>query len=139
MPIKKFQACAAGYTIHAEVTLIGKDLLIAVTGGDAPHIGTVTTISRDCASETIRFHSHHGRFHKDDVLSEIILAQIKADLPGNCVITAGVHVDYITDEQIKASTGMAEQLGKAILAWLRQTDLPTPEVIYAHYNKAYEE
>lgn len=120
MSIKKFQSSAAGYMIHADVTLIGKDLLISVTGGDAPHIGTITTISRDCVSETIRFHSHHGRFHKDNILSDIILEHIKTDLLGNCVITAGVHIDYITEEQIKASVWMAEQLAIDILAWLRQ-------------------
>lgn len=139
MPVKKFQTTALGYTMYAEATMIGKDLFIAVTGGDTPHIGTVTSVSKDSESRTIRFHSHHGRFHKDDVLSQMIIKQIKDSLPGNCVITAGVHVNHITSEQIKVSSTMATQLGKDILAWLLQTDLSIPTPVYAHYNKTHEE
>ena len=59
-----------GFTIQAAVKVIGKDLLITLTGGDTPHIGTVTTFSRDTEIQTVRFPSHDGRFHKDDVLAE---------------------------------------------------------------------
>ncbi|HIX70054.1 MAG TPA: amino acid decarboxylase, partial [Candidatus Enterococcus stercoravium] len=100
MKQKKFQASRAGYTITAEVTVIGKDLSIALVGGDTPHIGTVTWVSNNGASDTIRFPSHHGRFHKDDVLSEILIKQLQPLLPGSCVITAGIHVNGITKEQI---------------------------------------
>lgn len=139
MLVKKFQTTAEGYTIYAEATLIGKDVSILIIGGDSPHIGTITSISKNSDSETIRFHSHHGRFHKDDVLSELIIKKIKNDLPGNCVIIAGVHVNHITREQINASSDMAEQLGNEILVWLQQTDFSTSEVVYAHYNKTFEE
>lgn len=45
MPV--FSVTQAGYTIEATLTVIGKDLLIVVTGGSNPHIGDVTTLTRD--------------------------------------------------------------------------------------------
>jgi hypothetical protein len=133
-----FQASAEGYTIQADVTVIGKDLLITITGGDSPHIGTVTWANKDTASETKRFPSHHGRFHKDDVLSQAILEQIQAKLPGNCVLTAGVHVNGITKEQINVSFKLAKQIGQDILAWMETADFSTDEVIYANYTHTDE-
>lgn len=132
---KTFQATAEGFTIKVIVQVIGKDLLIALTGGDAPHIGTVTWAAKDTPSETTRFPSHHGRFHKDDALSTIVLEHISSLLPGNCVITAGVHVNGITKEQIKASFRLADKIGQEIQAWLPTVDFSLPEVIYANYSQ----
>ncbi|HBM6655742.1 TPA: amino acid decarboxylase, partial [Enterococcus faecium] len=86
-----------GFTIQAAVKVIGKDLLITLTGGDTPHIGTVTTFSRDTEMQTVRFPSHDGRFHKDDVLAEKIAVIIKTAVPGSCTITSGIHVDHISN------------------------------------------
>ncbi|MCD8176909.1 MAG: hypothetical protein LUE98_05580 [Tannerellaceae bacterium] len=91
-----FSTSAEGYSIHAEIKSIGPDLLIMITGGDTPHIGTVTTISGEVEVKTILFPSYQGRFHKDHLVAEKIADSIKSYLPGNCVITAGVHVEQIT-------------------------------------------
>lgn len=45
MPV--FSVTQAGYTIEVALTVIGKDLLIVVMGGSNPHIGDVTTLTRD--------------------------------------------------------------------------------------------
>lgn len=34
-------------TLIATVTVIGRDLLITITGGDHPHIGDVLTLTKD--------------------------------------------------------------------------------------------
>ncbi|WP_424685071.1 amino acid decarboxylase [Enterococcus sp.] len=136
MKQKTFQASRAGYIITAEVTVIGKDLSIALVGGDTPHIGTVTWVSNNGASDTIRFPSHHGRFHKDDVLSEILIKQLQPLLPGNCVITAGIHVNGITKEQIDASFIMAEEIGKELANWIINYDFGDNEPVYEHYHQA---
>lgn len=139
MNAKVFKVNKAGYSIQAEITIIGKDLLIALTGGDTPHIGTITWLDKDASSDTTRFPSHHGRFHKDDVLSEVLLKQINPVLPGTCVITAGVHVNGITKEQINASFEMTEELGKDMAAWLATRDFSTDEPRYEHYHKTYQD
>ena len=96
--------------------------MITLTGGDTPHIGTVTTFSRDTEMQTVRFPSHDGRFHKDDVLAEKIAVIIKTAVPGSCTITSGIHVDHISNAQINASFPMSEELGYKILDWLEKID-----------------
>ena len=121
---------AAGFTMTAEAKQVGNDLLITLIGGDTPHIGTVTTFSGKQAKETIRFESHIGRFHKDDVLAEKILTVIAPYLPGNCVITSGVHINGITQEQIAASFDMATELGQQLAEWLQRTPFVTAPPVY---------
>jgi len=126
----KFSITKENYTMTAKVEIIGKDLFITVTGGDTPHIGTVTTLTKNTAMQTVRFPSHDGRFHKDDVLAIQIGKIIQADLPGSCTITAGIHVNHISKQQILVSTSMAQALGEQIKKWLEQTDFEIAEPIY---------
>lgn len=126
----QFSTIQENYTMIADVEVIGKDILIKITGGDTPHIGTVTTLTKDSELQTIRFPSHDGRLHKDDVLAIRIGKIIQENLPGSCTITAGVHVNHITKKQIMVSGQMAQNLGEKIKDWLEVTDFDTPEPIY---------
>lgn len=139
MLTQRCQTTEAGYTMTAEAVFVGADLLIVLTGGDVPHLGTVTAVADDMATETIRFHSHHGRYHKDDVLSTIIAEIIKEALPGHCLITAGIHVNDISDEQIKASANMAKDLGHQLLQWLQTTEISLPDTVYTRYRQTFDE
>ncbi|MSE05386.1 amino acid decarboxylase [Lactobacillus salivarius] len=119
----EFSISNTGYTIKLTANFINRDLNVAITGGDVPHIGTVTTYDKEREQkEVVRFPSHDGRFHKDDVLADRLLEKIKDGLPGNCVITTGVHVDYITTEQIHASFGMVDELGEKLKSWISIQD-----------------
>ncbi|MFC6176909.1 amino acid decarboxylase [Companilactobacillus huachuanensis] len=126
----KFSITQENYTMIADVETIGKDLLIRITGGDTPHIGTVTTLTRTTDLETIRYPSHDGRLHKDDVLAIRIGKIIQTDLPGSCTITAGVHVNHISKKQIMFSAMMSKNLGEQIKAWLEQKNFNSPEPVY---------
>ncbi|MFC3927159.1 prenylated flavin chaperone LpdD [Streptococcus caprae] len=125
-----FTLTESGFQMEASAQFVGADLLIVLTGGSHPHIGTVTTYCKETADkQTTRFPSHSGRFHKDDVLADVILEAIVALLPQNATITSGIHVDGITKEQIQASFGMAQHLGQQIADWLQtisfDADKPT--------------
>lgn len=126
----KFSITQENYTMNAKIEVIGKDLFIEVTGGDTPHIGTVTTLTKNTEIQTIRYPSHDGRFHKDDVLAVRIGKIIQADLPGSCTITAGVHVNHISKKQIMVSGQMSQNLGEQIKGWLKQTNFDAPEPVY---------
>ncbi|MFD0896995.1 prenylated flavin chaperone LpdD [Loigolactobacillus binensis] len=115
-----FKVTQAGYTITADVQQIGPDLLITITGGDHPHIGTVTTFGVATELATVRFPSHDGRLHKDDVLATTLMQQIRSQVAGSCTITAGVHIDQISQQQINAAAPMARVLGQQIKLWLQQ-------------------
>lgn len=110
------------YEITLKAEWIGNDLLLSLYGGDTPHIGTVTTFSSR-ETQVQRFPSHDGRFHKDDVLAKILLERIQSAIPGNCVITAGVHVDHISKEQIEASFPMTEELADVLSHWIKEHPL----------------
>lgn len=126
----QFNVTQENYTMTADVSVVGKDLFIKVTGGDTPHIGTVTTLTKATEVQTIRYPSHDGRFHKDDVLAVRIAKIIQADLPGSCTITAGVHVNHISKKQIMVSSQMAKNLGEQIQSWIRETNFDAPEPVY---------
>ncbi|GMA46498.1 amino acid decarboxylase [Tetragenococcus muriaticus] len=130
MSINFFQITQANFTMKLRVEVIGKDLLVSIMGGDSFHIGTTTTVTKNTAAQTIRFPSHEGRFHKDNVLAENIARIIQPNLPGNCVITAGVHINDIKKEQIDASFLMAEQLGKKLQNWLKEANFNIADPIY---------
>ncbi|GAA3025088.1 amino acid decarboxylase [Tetragenococcus solitarius] len=127
---KSFQITAAGFTMLLELKIISKDLLITVTGGDTPHIGTITTVTQESIGQTIRFPSHNGRYHKDNVLAEAIAHIIQPNLPGNCIITAGVHINGINQEQIDASFTMAKYLAEQLKSWLQETHFDASDPIY---------
>lgn len=114
---KLFISKRTGYEITLRAEWIGNDLLLSLYGGDTPHIGTVTTFSSG-ETQVQRFPSHDGRFHKDDILAKILLERIQSTIPGNCVITAGVHVDHISKEQIEASFPMTEELANELVDWI---------------------
>ncbi|HEL2051561.1 TPA: amino acid decarboxylase [Streptococcus suis] len=126
-----FRVSGKGVEITADMTFIGKDLIVVMSGGDVPHVGTVTTWSIDeKKSTTIQFPSHSGRYHKDHILAELVIEKIKSDVVGNVVITSGVHIDGIRPEQIQESLSLAVQLGQKIKAWVNSNSITYREPIY---------
>lgn len=134
---KIFRAEKAGYSIVAEIKVVNADLLISLTGGDLPHLGGVVTydIKADKV-EKVYFASHDGRKHKDIFLAEKFMQNIKSKLPGNACITAGVHINGITKEQIDASYEMCDELTNQVANWLKNDaiNIQTPEYT-THLNR----
>lgn len=121
--VNDFKIHQHGFMIQIHAEMLNRDLLLEITGGDVPHLGSVVMYDTQTQAVTVQnFLSHHGRKHKDGMLAEKLINQIKAFLPGNCIITSGVHVDQISREQIAASFEMVNKLGKEIITWLQQTN-----------------
>lgn len=130
-----FEVTDYGYSIQAQVDYIGADLFIQLTGGSHPHIGTVTTYCKKNADkQVVRFPSHSGRFHKDDVLAYVLLEEIAELFPQNCVITSGVHVDGISKEQIVGAFEMTKKLASKIAIWLKHEKSP---ISHPKYQKVH--
>lgn len=127
---QRFKVEDYNFTMQAKIHVIASDLLIEITGGSHPHIGTVTVFSKEETFDSIRFHSEGEHYHKDDYLSQYVMDEIKDIIPGKCVITAGVHIDQITEEQKKGSLEMAQKLGKDIRKWLLEQKFETEEPKY---------
>lgn len=136
---KTFNITREDYTISANCQLINQDLLVSLTGGNVPHIGGI--VSWDCKAkkqEEIRFASHDDRIHKDIFLAEKFVEEIEHELPGNLCVTAGVHVDGITQNQIEASFPMTQELAKQVLVWVKESAQNAKQPEYTTHIKNYE-
>lgn len=128
-----FQVTKENYTITASLFEIGPDALIIITGGDHPHIGDLSAKPQNMNLETIKYPSHDGRFHKDNLLSDKMAKQISKHVNGSLTVLAGVHVDGITKAQIAASTEMVDSLATQIINWINRH--PTSSTSPKYYDK----
>jgi hypothetical protein len=94
--------------LNYELTAVGKDILILLTGGDA-HIGC-TAIGDDG-----RLSSYTPQSHKDDALAIPLAKKVSETFHCVCTVVAGFHLDEITREEIaevikNADSGMMQVL-----------------------------
>jgi hypothetical protein len=108
------------YDLSASVRLIGHDLLIAVWGGEKPHIGAVAMAQPrpslkdpEVTSSTASVFSYVG--HKEDELAKAAAEILAATLKTNVVVTAGIHWDNLPPEGIQRVIRNSEILVEMIL------------------------
>ena len=83
MPRKIFSVTRENYTIYADASLMNKDIVVTLSGGNIPHLGGVVTYDYKTKKvEKIYFDSHDGRKHKDIFLAERFTEKIVSKLPG---------------------------------------------------------
>lgn len=126
---KSFSVTQVGYQIALTAEFVGNDLLLSITGGDTPHLGTVSIFSSE-VKDVLRFPSHDGRFHKDDLLAATLIENLTERPTGNIVVTSGVHVNQITKGQITASFEMIKMLAGQLSSWLKNNQPNLPEAEY---------
>ena len=95
------------YQVQATALLIGGDLVVMVYGGDKPHVGAVAvSIPRPSLddpgviSATTSVYALVG--HKEDELAKKMANKLASFFNRKVVLTAGIHVDNITAEGIRA-------------------------------------
>ncbi len=102
------------YQVRIEAIEIGSDLLVAVYGGEKPHVGAIAvSIPRPSLANAEKCSASVSVFtltgHKEDDLAKMMAEKLAAALNRVTVLTAGIHVDNITPEGIKIieeNTGM---------------------------------
>jgi alpha-beta hydrolase superfamily lysophospholipase len=96
---------AGGHTIFLEAKSIGKDMLVAIYGGDEHHIGGVSiaheTKSHYRDAETVSVSTLTFPGHKDYVVSSSVAEKICKALGGPVVVTVGIHYDNATPNDIQ--------------------------------------
>ncbi len=109
------------YDLSASVRQIGQDYLVAIWGGDKPHIGAVAMAQprpslRDpeVTSSTASVFAYVG--HKEDELAKAAADIIAATLKTNVVVAAGIHWDNLPPEGIQRVIRNSEILVDMILA-----------------------
>jgi hypothetical protein len=103
------------FRIAAEAKFIGEDIIISIWGGTKPHIGSiVVSVPRPSLknSQSISVISSAFNFigHKDEIVARMFSEKIAATLNRNTVTTAGIHVDNLTEIDIKKILKNAETL-----------------------------
>lgn len=98
----------APYTVCARLMFVGEDLLVAVGGGTHPHIGAVATATM--ASGKLETTVHEFPHHREAVVAGRFASQLAEKLGKTVVVTAGIHVDEATKEEIALLLKHAWQL-----------------------------
>ena len=115
------------YRLEASVQEIGKDLLIAIWGGDRPHIGAVAVAQprpslkdRGVLSATASVFCYVG--HKDDVVAKEAAERLSTALNRNVTVTVGIHWDDLQEAGIKTVVENSQQLVNMIIAKISGTE-----------------
>lgn len=101
--------------LEARVAVVGEDLVVAVGGGQRPHVGCAVIAipyprkgasggwSASCSVLTIPP-------HKEEPIARGIASRLAAGLGRVTVVTAGVHDDNIDAEGIRLYLALGEEL-----------------------------
>ena len=116
------------YNPEAFVKEIGQDLLVAIWGGERPHIGAVAVAQprpslkdHSLRSATASVFCYPG--HKDDIIAKEAAEKISSALDTNVTVTVGIHWDDIDEEGIQSVIENSRQLVKMIIARITDKDV----------------
>ena len=120
--MKRFQVeiSKGRFKIRASVQEVGQDLLVSIWGGTRPHIGAVgIAIPRPSLKNPKQWSATSSNFtflgHKEDTVvkktSEILATRLRR----NVVVTAGIHWDKITLNEIETIQNLTLRLSDLIL------------------------
>jgi hypothetical protein len=108
------------YNLEAFVKRIGNDLLVAIWGGERPHIGAVAAAQpRPSLSDPNRLSATASVFsyvgHKEDGIAKEAAERLSAALNTNVTVTAGIHWDNIDEAGIRSVQEHSRQLVDMII------------------------
>jgi hypothetical protein len=108
------------YDLKASVRMIGSDLLIAIWGGEKPHIGAVAVAQPRPSLKDPAVTSSSASVicllgHKEDELVKAAAEILAAALKTQVVVTAGIHWDNLAPEAIQCVVRNSEILVDRIL------------------------
>lgn len=111
---------AGRITVEATVVRAGGDLCIVLTGGDRPHIGTVTlSVARPSLADSARTSATTSVLnltgHKDGEAAQYLSQRLAAALGATVVVTGGIHVDDIRPDEIKTVLHLVDRLTTALV------------------------
>jgi len=120
------------YDLAAAVRRVGADLLVAVWGGERPHIGAVAVAQprpslKDCrrVSATASVFCCVG--HKEDQLAREIALAVASAVNSAVVVTAGIHWDNLDEDGIGHVVQNSRVLTRLILEQLAGGDICPPK------------
>jgi gallate decarboxylase subunit D len=110
--------------ITLEAITVGDDLCVIIYGGDNPHIGCVAlSIPRPSLKDASIISTTTSVLniigHKDDEVARYVSYPLSSKLNKNVVVTCGIHVDNITNEEIKTTITLLKSLTDRLIQKLK--------------------
>ncbi|MHA1961977.1 MAG: prenylated flavin chaperone LpdD [Candidatus Thorarchaeota archaeon] len=116
----KLEKKVESHTIVFEAKTLGKDLLIAIFGGDEHHIGGVAiaypTESHYRNATTVSISSMSFPGHKDYVVANTTAEKIAKALETPTVVTVGIHIDEAPWKTIEAVIKAVDELADEFIS-----------------------
>ena len=115
-----FEKQAGRHTIYLDLKKIGKDLLIAIYGGDEHHIGGAAVAYptpshyRDATTVSVSTMTLPG--HKDYVVANTAAEKICKALETPTIVTVGIHYDNATKDDINEILFAVDVLAQDVIA-----------------------
>ena len=121
-----FEKEAGRHTIFLDVKEIGKDLLIAIYGGDAHHIGGTAvaypTLSHYRDATTVSVNTMTLPGHKDYVVANTAAEKICKALELPTIVTVGIHYDNATKEDIDEIISVVDALVQDVISHYQKAE-----------------
>ena len=117
----------SGQRIGASITSVGEDLVVAVGGGEKPHVGCVVLAqpqpaktksgewSASCSVLTIPP-------HKEEPIARGIASRLVEAFGRVTVVTAGIHDDNLDSKGIATYLRLGEELADKLVTHLTEAD-----------------
>lgn len=103
---------------------MGRDICVQISGGDSPHIGSVSIAeprnSLDGSGRgaaTVSTYNYVG--HKDHFVSDPVAEKLSAALQCRVVVLCGIHYDNAGPKLVRAVTGLTAQITDDLLRLLK--------------------
>ena len=121
-----FEREAGRHTIFLDVKEIGNDLLIAIYGGDAHHIGGAAVAYptpshyRDATTVSVSTMTLPG--HKDYVVANTAAEKICKALETPTIVTVGIHYDNATKNDIEEIISVVDSLVQDVISHYQKAE-----------------
>jgi len=118
----------SGRSLTAWVREVGDDVVVAVGGGERPHVGCVVLAVPTSGRGTAGFSSSSSVLtippHKEEPIARAVAERVCRALGRVTVVTAGVHEDGIDREGITTYLRLGEELADAVAENLAEAKRP---------------
>jgi len=124
-PVLRASASAGSRRLWATATRAGADLVVAVGGGERPHVGCVVIAQPHAARSgppRVRVTSSVVAIppHREEALARPLAELLARELDAVVTVSAGVHDDDLSPEGVAAYLALGERLGRLLVRRLRQ-------------------
>ena len=118
------EVASEGRALLATACRAGRDLVVTITGGEAPHVGCVVLARPHPAHDdperrTVTSSVVSIPPHREEAVARPVAERLATALGGTVVVAAGIHTDGLTPEGIAAYLELGRRLAEELLSALR--------------------